>query len=437
MKRTAAILVLALSATSGFSSADAACTIKESPAKSLQEYVKNVDEILKKAVETNGKTQCNAHSEGQRNGISDAEQAQSSVVGSVNRALTAENVVTSFRYTVDLVTRSELPAGIRRDHALLDRKQKAIISTIDATYANCGAEQVMEGNASKYGSSTEGRKVGKVLESLLENNTNVMKLYREAVLGDPGTVVTVDYAPDSFIPDVMKEYGPAALAECNVSGGEGSFFDKVKGAVDRIGNLGDVMQRGTDDWKKAFALLRDPNTDVAKKREEELLRKELARQGMSTLSADRAVANLKAFNAGRGWQGLNGSAMAIGESINKGVAAVQGLYEEAKGVGDQYSLKSPGQPSPQEAKNADEYVERVKNLEEFKTDLGAEIAADYELASATISGEDSAADDTFQKLIDAHVDLTTTIGKFSPYVETSKKACQDQAGNMGGNCTGE
>lgn len=91
---------------------------------------------------------------------------------------------------------------------------------------------------------------------------------------------------------------------------------------------------------------------------------------MTTTSASRALANLDAYNGGKGWQGVNGTAMAIGETINKGVAAVQGLYEQAKGVSEQYSLgNGKGQPSPQDSKNTDEYLERVANLSTLQTDL--------------------------------------------------------------------
>lgn len=51
-----------------------------------------------------------------------------------------------------------------------------------------------------------------------------------------------------------------------------------------------------------------------------------------------------------------------------------------------------------------------------------------------ISEENSSGDDTFGKLVEAHVELTTTMREFAPFCETSRKACMEQAANMGGEC---
>ncbi|MDQ1343693.1 MAG: hypothetical protein QG650_413 [Patescibacteria group bacterium] len=185
MKKLTSCLIAAVSAFAGISSVAAAgsCTIKEAPDQALQDYLKGIDNLVTAAANQGGKGNCQTPEDGSRTATSDVSKAQSSVIGSVNKALTTSNVVTSFRYTVNLIRRTELPAGIRRDHAQLDRRQRALMSAIDAVSSSCGSETVFESDVSPYAPySTEGRTVGKVLEEALTNHTDVMELYRETVL---------------------------------------------------------------------------------------------------------------------------------------------------------------------------------------------------------------------------------------------------------------
>lgn len=437
MNKKTVALVIALSVSTGFSNAWAAgsCSIKDAPDKAVQDYVKGVDKMISEAMRVSGNATCQDPS-GNRTATSDADKAQSSVMGSVNRSLKTTNVMTSFRFTVDLIRRTELPAGIRRDHSLLDQRQKKLIAAIDSVASNCGSDVVFDTEVSPFPSYvTKNAKVGDVLQDLLSNHTDVMNVYREAVLGDePGSQPTLTFAPDGFVSSVKADYGPKAIAACNTTG-EGTFFEKMKQAVDRIGNLGNVMQNGTQDWKDAWAMLQG-NAKGQDKLEKRLLRQEMARQGMSTSSSERAVRNLDAYNRGEGWQGINGSVTGVGEAVNNGVAMVKGMYDEASNAAGQYAsgFSKPTQPRPEDAKNTDDYLLRYANLAALKSDVAGEIANDYVQASASISDDNSSADNNVGQLLEMHVVLSKTLKTMAPYCETSRKACLDQAGNVPANC---
>lgn len=439
MKKIASILVIAVSALSGISNAWAAgCAIKEAPSPALRNYIKGLDNLISEAVRLGGTGNCNSNAEGNRNATSDVDKAQSSVMGSVNKSLNTSNVVTSFRYTVNLVRRTELPAGIRRDSSLLDQRQRTLIAAIDSTASSCGSDVVFDSEVSPFPPySTKGKKVGDVLADALSNHTNVMEAYREAVLGDePVTVTDLSLVPPGFIDSLKDAYGPKAMEACNTSG-EGTFFEKMKQAIDRIGNIGNTMQNGTQDWKDAWAMMQGSHKQQDKL-EKQLLRQELSRQGLSTSSSERAVRNLDAYNRGEGWQGINGSMQGIGEAVNNGVAMVQGLYDEASSVGGQYTAGfKAGQPKPEDSKNTDQYLERYRNLGDLKTEVGKEVAAEFEQAKASISDENVSVDNNVGQLIEMHVILSKTLKAIDPYKKTSTKACKDQAQNKGGNCNGE
>ncbi|MFZ3233664.1 MAG: hypothetical protein WA194_09380 [Patescibacteria group bacterium] len=357
-------------------------------------------------------------------------------MGSVNRSLKTTNVMTSFRFTVDLIRRTELPAGIRRDHALLDQRQRKLIAAIDSLAANCGSDLVFDTEVSPFPTYvTKNAKIGDVLQDLLSNHTDVMNVYREAVLGDePGSQPSLTFAPDGFVASVKADYGPKAIATCNTTG-EGTFFEKMSAAITRIGNLGDVMQNGTQDWKEAWAMLQG-NAKGQDKLEKRLLRQEMARQGMSTSSSERAVRNLDAYNRGEGWQGINGSVTGVGEAVASGVAAVKNMYDGVSEAAGQYAsgFSKPSQPRPEDAKNSDDYLERYRNLARLKSDVASEIADDYIQAKASISDDNASADNNVGQLLEMHVILSKTMKTMAPYCETSRKACLDQAGNVPANC---
>lgn len=209
MKKTLAILILSLPVSTGFSSAWAAgsCTIKEAPDKAVQEYLKGVDKIISEAMDQVGEATCQDPS-GNRTATADVDKAQSSVVSGVNRALTTSNVATSFRYTVDLVTRSEIPAGIRRDHSLLDQRQRKLIAAIDSVAASCASDIVFTTEVSPFSTyAVKDQKIGDVLQSVLSYHTSVMNVYREAVLGEePGSMPDLPFAPAGFVASVKKAY---------------------------------------------------------------------------------------------------------------------------------------------------------------------------------------------------------------------------------------
>lgn len=112
-------------------------------------------------------------------------------------------------------------------------------------------------------------------------------------------------APENFATSLKTAYGPKAIEACNTTG-EGTFFEKVKRSINRIGQLGEFMQNGTKDWKEAWSMMQGEHKQQSEM-EKRLLRQELARQGISTSSSDRTLRNLDAYNRGEGWQGIHSS----------------------------------------------------------------------------------------------------------------------------------
>ncbi len=138
MKRFALALLVTVPVWGGFSSAGAeSCVIREAPAPALKEYLKGVDHIISEAVRIGTAANCQNREDGKRTATADVDKAQSSVMGSVNKSLSSVNVMTSFRFTVNLIRRTELPAAIRRDHAQLDKRQRSLMMSVDSVAASC------------------------------------------------------------------------------------------------------------------------------------------------------------------------------------------------------------------------------------------------------------------------------------------------------------
>jgi hypothetical protein len=420
-------LVFSFAFFSGVSAAGA-CKITSAPDEALEAYVRGVDSLVSAVLSEGTKGSCSTDADdSKRSGSSDVRRGTTKMLSSVNKAVTSENVFTSFRFTTDLIRRTDSTGMgyVRRDHALLASKQKRIESVFDAVYGRCGDIRKFETNVSPFPNfDTTGLGVGTVLETVLTNHVDVMKLYREAVIGNPPTVTTLALAPkssDSFIASLQADYGPSGVEACNTTEA-GSPFEKVKEAVDRIGKLGGEIQTGTQEWKNAFKLLNGENKQYARI-ERQLLSDELSKQGMSVKQSERTLNNLNDYNAGKGWQGVSSSLASVGDSVTRAVKTAESLYVEA----EQTFAKS---------KNTDEYMERLKNLKEFKTDLAKELASEKEAALSLIGDDTVSVDNNVGQLLETHILLSKTLKSIAPAEQTSKEACNAQV-NGQGNCRGE
>ena len=144
---------------------------------------------------------------------------------------------------------------------------------------------------------TTGKTLGTILTDMLKNQVNMMNFYRETVLGDETdnkyNFILVGN-PVTFRSNLQLHYGPKAQNDCKQ---KSDFMKGIKEAFTRIGNLGDGIGKGMKEWEQASTLLTsNPTHPEYADTERNVLRNELANQGMNTKGTQTIMNNLAKYN---------------------------------------------------------------------------------------------------------------------------------------------
>ncbi len=157
----------------------------------------------------------------------------------MNEAIGFSNFYTSSRFYIGIGLKTEIPAGITRDHERLGKEIERINNAISFVHSRCAEDVVPSSNISEDSVYlTTGKTLGVILKEVLQNQVDLMNFYRETVLGDKiddkYTFILVGNSKD-FQSKLKGNYGPAAFETCVK---KADFFKKIKNAFNRITTLG-------------------------------------------------------------------------------------------------------------------------------------------------------------------------------------------------------
>lgn len=183
----------------------------------LAKYLSTTDNLLSRITEESAKTPCNTNANGENSAMASIDRTMSAVVGSMNESIGFSNFYTSGRFYIDIALSTEVPVGITRDHTRLGKEIERIQGVIELVHSQCGEDIVPASNLSEdtmY--NTSGKTLGTILKEVLENQVDMMNLYRETVLGDKPDGKTFILVGDSeaFVSKLQKNYGPKAFEAC-------------------------------------------------------------------------------------------------------------------------------------------------------------------------------------------------------------------------------
>ncbi|HBB27630.1 TPA: hypothetical protein DCZ36_04010 [Candidatus Gracilibacteria bacterium] len=398
------------------------CVIKNGMSEELAAYIKTTDSLLAGIGEEATKKQCNANANGENSASASVNKTKSAVVGSMNESIGFSNFATSGRFYIGIALKTEIPAGITRDHERLGKEIERINGMIEMVHGRCAEDTVSTSNLSEdpvY--NTSGKTLGTILTEVLKNQVNMMNFYRETVLGDrTDDSYAFILVGDSkvFKSKLQKSYGPDAFEKCNK---ESDFFKDIKDAFGRITSLGGGIGKGMKEWENAMNLFHSTSSNPEyAETERNVLRNELSNQGMSTKSSQVIMNNLAKYNSQHASEGLSGFVTSIGERVYASIAEFGKAYD---GIRDMLT-------KPQ---TTDKYMETTQILATLKTDINDDIITDYINAKDLIGPENQSVDETVAKLIDTHVLLESTNSHARSYIKIAEQTCEGQS--MGeGNC---
>lgn len=101
----------------------------------------------------------------------------------MNESIGFSNFATSGRFYIGIALKTEIPAGITRDHERLGKEIERINGMIEMVHGRCAEDTVSTSNLSEdpvY--NTSGKTLGTILTEVLKNQVNMMNFYRETVL---------------------------------------------------------------------------------------------------------------------------------------------------------------------------------------------------------------------------------------------------------------
>lgn len=417
------IALISLSITTT-SFAASACVIDSSPSPLMADYLTRLDAAINKLEYTTSSQICKTVPDNKRRGSDNIEQGASAIVKNTNRALTQDDYMSASRFSIDLVIRSEIPNALRRDYNLLLSKQNRLNSLIDTIYGKCAGDLEVDTNLINDETYTTGKPPKSILwdlaGDLLNNHIRIIGFYRESVIGTPPTKSGFFLVDPDFEWEIPDLYGPKGTEICNK---KWDPFKRVTDAVDRIGNLGGGIERGTEDWKIAWALLQSPWANYTKV-ERNILAKELTRQWLSSKSSAVILRNLAYYNKTEQHRGLTGFVEDVGDRVSQGFWVIKKNYNDLI-------------DNLNKSNNTDQYLDRFRNIESLKTNLAKEIYTDYQSLMDSISDENLNTDEINGRLTDIYNEVNNMTTVLNPARRVAKDTCNQQTKNAGGNCTGK
>lgn len=233
-----------------------------------------------------------------------------------NRAVNGDNFLTSSKFYLTTVIKSEMPPALKRDHDFLVSQTKIIESTAQSIYQRCAGGGVIKDGTTIGNYSMAGKTYGTALGEILENHHNVLNLFRGVASGGlPPDDMTYQLANGDLGAKVYADYNEKAVTACRKNT---KSFKDISEKVTSIGNITENIKKYTGAWKEAMDMLKGSG-DMAKDQqiEKDLLMQELSNQGVPSNKANAMLRNLEIFNNEGKHNGLAGSLEEIGSFAQK------------------------------------------------------------------------------------------------------------------------
>lgn len=266
-----------------FSAGD--CLIKDSPAPALSKYIENNKIVLKNITKgiTNSGTK---------------KSQNSNVLSMFNKIITWDNYGSYFKYYVSFPIANDVSSEVKRDYSMLDNEWKWLTEYLNKIiklwYNNVEIKNICEWIAPEE-CSLEWT-ASKIVWELIKNQSAIINIYRLTVMWDTTEINKENILQlvdnTKFIDELEKHYW--FWKNCTAS--DWSFFATIMEKIKKIEFKNDKYKGWIKEWKDAWNLLVWNKTD--KKLEENLLKKELAKQWISWARAEAVIGNLKKYNQG-------------------------------------------------------------------------------------------------------------------------------------------
>ncbi len=285
MKKILLLTLLLFIPLSSFAE-DGSCSIKDAPAPELLDYILNIRKIINNVRQEVNKSDSKK---------TDINRVKANITKIYNQATSWSWYWSTFEYYVELpLSSTEVPYQIKRDHDMIEKELEWLSNYLGKLIEKWVNETVVS-NACDWvetiSCDLDWKKAEDIMWELIKNVSSLWDSYRKSILWDS---VNTDfkYTPDNF-DSIWDKYNEDSLQNCSYSADW--FWERIDKALDNISLNSKEWKKAIKIWEDAIALLLWKSNNFYEK-EEEILKRELARQWVSWSQSEAMINNLRRYN---------------------------------------------------------------------------------------------------------------------------------------------
>jgi hypothetical protein len=301
------------------------CSIENEAADSLTNYIKNV----RKAVTNTNKSLLWKIDKKNTSKLSITWNQISRIY---SETINWDGFYTDFSYYLTFPMLNDIPNPIHRDLSILENETDWLRSYLETlvwkwySWVSLDKDEVCNWveNCNLQWDAIS------IIWKIIKNNTQITTLYKQIVTNPNqehslDTILTIEWS-EWFIAELITHYWWTTIEDCGKS--EDAFGDRIEKAKQAILLNDKVWRDWIQKWKDAWKLLVwSSDSENYQKIEHDLLKKELARQWLSTSAQQVLLNNLKEFNAWDQWLDNNFITKSFGQIYQAGVKIWNGFSE--------------------------------------------------------------------------------------------------------------
>lgn len=410
---TSLLLILTLQ------SAFAECSIKDSSADVLKDYIWNLRKVVSKVTSDLWQNWSD------KSTITKIEQ---DFIRGINRVIDFDWYYSSFEFTVLQLT-NEVPYEIKRDRNLLKNELTYLQNYLERIVRRWYANNSIKDVCSWLENCTLSWNWQQVITELIKNTSKIITLYENSILGDSTTFSNSDFILvwPNFKDEFVKSYNKQILMDCSSS--EWWFWDRASKSMEKISLDSQYMKDATKKWIEAWDLLTwKISKEEERQMERDLLRKELSRQWIPANQAQVIMDNLERYNQEwwfSAWNNFftnsfNSIASAGWKFISTFWSFISWIADLWKSIWSMFSSDSNWWVSTEFINTETSSKDNTKLMFEKMQKLYAEEQL-YAWQEVIIDEK------IVDELIDLHINLSNIAKTLDWTVENSENACKEQS----------
>lgn len=390
------------------------CKIQDGPPEVLTKYLDNI-----KKIRTNISKSLSEQESDKWKLEKDIDATNSKVTSFFNGIIDWDSYYSLFDFYVMYSAKNDYVMEVWRDYNLLENESKWMDKYLK--YVTSKGLDNYEIPKEKVCAGVENCelwwKILDVIAELIKNHEAVKEYYRLSIVGKKNMFdKKMQLVEVNFTTDFGQYYNENTTKNCSLC--EWASFDKIKKEAEKITNWQKNAKDGIKSWQDAIAML-DGTKDKREyeRKERELLKRQLARDGTSAQASENALKNLDKYNKSGSFSLDNNFITNSYDHLKNSITSQIEWFRDS--IIDQFN--AAGKKSVPTSKFS-------KNRDGLNTTKWVELTIkelyNRELPYAQLI--DTSSDNLQGKIIELHYNMAQSINSMNKTKKVSEKVCNAQ-----------